>query len=1064
MASPAIAVPAQVNGGSTTTPVPLSRSQSPMTMSSSTKRKRDDGDDGSPEAGTDLTSPRADVKPTATVNGTMQKPRDQRLLVREYFDILRRCVLCVSLLSVDAPHYITSVARPTDDGMSCPFIECHDGFAHNLLYRYDSEAGILKQPLPDGSQTDAESEAKRRKSEDEIVSTPALSVEEKVQKDGYANLEDILADVTRAAKTRVATLGPSARELNGSKKADDLVTKIAKLKEKAHDLYRRELAYPSTERLQSAVPERENAAAQGFSERALLMTYAAVNNGKKPLLTSLQKPVGAIETGDKTMEAAGASLPAGITLAHAANENLALQEPGPSRTLGELFPPPRNLPPLQPPKPNKGTTRSNVLSFYHPVLTNQSSHRTGTYFSQVVSTGQWLDYSNATPATHKKTKQRERAQSLAGVKPSSTELEMSEMEALFRGAFSSFAPCKDDTGAVVSSGQVSCMYWQRYGRRSLQRMIDSEVQVDDAAPSETPTTDETLTNNLPDVDEDVIKEVLDSWDDAVIDPSLADVMGQKSDEDKEVEDVLQEVSDLIETLASYQRNRNLTMPTSQDRFSTDPPNGDMLRNGTQSHHQPSEEEMLTYNALKAQLSLIIQTLPPFAVARINSDKLEELSVSTRIEIRTDDFKGIMEEDERGLRSRQAPVQPSAPAQRATPHRAPSMSGSVSYQGHHQYGGQFAAHGRSPMPTPQHYSQTPARAQPPGAYQRPASSVPLPPPHQGQVRHPSAQPHQYRAPNGYGGMTPQASKPQPPPYAHGNMPNYSAGAGVGGQPRMQPHQGFPNIPPSPSPNQRYQQSYPAGYPQQNPPQHQGQQAMQPPQHTGLPQQLAQQRPYSPYANDAGHMPQRTMSPQVGVQPQSYSPSPTPPQQHQQLNRAPSYGASNPVNPPNGRAYNGGAAGMPPQAQNRGGNMGVTGYATVMGDAQQKHVVEQARQQVHAQQQVQAQQQAQARLDAQSRASTFGHEASHVNKVAGLAGIGLSGNMDIQRLAAMRAVSVGHGSSVPQSPKGPGAQPVRGAVSGGQVVNGGAVLSPPVASSVSPQGSSASPAVSDTTPAA
>lgn len=91
MASPAVALPAQINGGSTNT-TPLSRSQSPMTMPSSTKRKRDDGDSVSPEAGAGLASTSTDVKPTATVNGAMQKRREQRLLIREYFDVLQRYV------------------------------------------------------------------------------------------------------------------------------------------------------------------------------------------------------------------------------------------------------------------------------------------------------------------------------------------------------------------------------------------------------------------------------------------------------------------------------------------------------------------------------------------------------------------------------------------------------------------------------------------------------------------------------------------------------------------------------------------------------------------------------------------------------------------------------------------------------------------------------------------------------------------------------------------------------------------------------------------------------------
>jgi hypothetical protein len=928
--------------------------------------------------------------------------------------------------------------------------------------RYDADAGILKQPLPDFHQPDAEPEAKRRKSGDDTVSatSTALSVEDKVLQNRFTTLEEMLSDVTRAAKARIAALKSSSDAgVGGGEKVDGLVTRIDELKEKAHNLYRRELAYPSTEQLPpSTGADVKEITPQTSGGRALLMTYATINNAKKPLLSSLQNAAGGFATtaGKPLKEIAGTALPPGFTVTHAVKETLALEKPVPSRTLGELFPSPRNLPPLQPPKPNKGTTRSNVLSFYHPALADQSSYRTGTYFSQNVTTGQWLDYSNATPATHKKTKQRERAQSLAGVKPSSTELEMSEMEALFRGAFSSFAPCKDDSGAVVSSGQVSRMHWQRYGRRNLQRLIDSEGSSDETPLSEAAATDAASVENLPEVNEDIIKEVIETWDEAAIDPSLSDVMGQKSDEEKEAEDVLQEVTDLIETLASYQRNRNMIMPTSQDRFSTDPPNGDMLRNGAQSHHQPSEEELLTYQALKAQLSLIIQTLPPFAVARINSDKLEELSVSTKIEIRTDDFKGIMEEDDRAVRSRQVPVQSSAPTPRAAPQRTPSISGSAPYQGHHQYGGQYAAHTRSPMPAAPHYPQTPGRGQPPTAYQRPTSAVPIPQPHQAQARHAAPPPQQYRTPNGYAGMAPQVPKP-PPSYT--NMAHFP-GTAVAGQPRMPAHQGFPAVPSPASPNHRFQQPYPPGYGQPQHPQQQqqpGQLPMHPPQHGSLPQQLSQQRPYAPFPNGAGHVPQRTMSPQVGMQPQTFNQSPTPPQQHQQPSRLP-YGTPNQPVPPNGRSFPGAGSGMPPHVQGRGGTVGATGYATVMGDAQQKHVVEQARQQVQAQQQAQAQQQIQARLDAQSRASTFGHEASNGNKVSGLAGIGLSGNMDIQRMAAMRAANMGHGNNMAQqSPKSAGAQLVRNTIPAGHTLNGGAVIPPSVANSMSPQAGAARPAV-------
>ena len=42
---------------------------------------------------------------------------------------------------------------------------------------------------------------------------------------------------------------------------------------------------------------------------------------------------------------------------------------------------------------------------------------------------------------------------------------MTEMESLFRTAFSTFAPCKDDSGAVVPSTVAGRMWWQQKGQR-----------------------------------------------------------------------------------------------------------------------------------------------------------------------------------------------------------------------------------------------------------------------------------------------------------------------------------------------------------------------------------------------------------------------------------------------------------------------------------------------------------------------------------------------------------------------------------------------------------------------
>lgn len=827
-----------------------------------------------------------------------------------------------------------------------------------------NDVGILKRQLPE-SIPDGEPAAKRAKSEENGKPT---TITEKVMQGAYGLLDDLVSDVVQAANAQIKELESADGPSN-----EIALTKTVAFKKKALELYRRELAYPTVPRPPPGAPSLGGVLPT--STGTLVLTAVGAAPTSRPLFTSLQRA----STPDGVPKALPeGGLPNGVTVTKILPAPPAMSDKNSrSMTLGELFPSPRNLPPLQPPKAPKNTTKSNVLTFYHPDLTEKSRYRTGTYFSQTISSGLWLDYSNATPTIHAKTKQRERAQSLAGHKPSTTELEMSEMEALFRGAFSSFAPCKDDTAAIVPSGQVSRIWWQRVGRRNFAKLVDSEYP--DEEEEEKQAADPTVAMEI---DEDRVKEAIENWDDMAIDPTLDHALGKKSDHDKEVDDLLEEVSDLIETLASYQRNRNLTLPTSQDRYSADPVNADMLRNGSLSH-QPSEEEMMTYQTLKAQLALIIQTLPPYAVARLNSDKLEELAVSTKIEVRSDEYRGVMEEDEPARLARQA-AQAAATSNQRQPHRTPSVSGQYA---HPQYQPQFTPSAR-PIANAQHFPQTPVRPSQ-NMYPRAPSTVPIPQPHV-QVQPRAPPPTQFRQQM----YAPQLAKAQGP-YGHSNLPQQYVGTPT--QPRMPQHPPY-NIGQSGTPNHRYPQNFPpAGYQQHQPihPQHPQQMQHSPhPQHAAHhppPQpQHAQQAPYSPYAN-GGQMP-RTMSPQV-PQAHPYAQSPTPPQQHQQHQQMgrPPYGSPAPGMPPNAvpRQFGPGSPGMMPGG---GGNRppppNLTGYATVMPEVQQRQVMEQAR----------------ARADAEQRA--IGHVAKAAQppqqpQVVGLEGIGLGGQMDVHKVAAANA---------------------------------------------------------------
>ncbi|KAK3985891.1 hypothetical protein QBC44DRAFT_145340 [Cladorrhinum sp. PSN332] len=980
MASPAVAAAPQINGvaasavpaaaAAAAAAAALSRPDSPASsINSSSKRKREPSDDDG-KSGLAPVDEAAPNKHAAGVNG-VHTFKDRESLISDFFTFLQ-----------------------TLDTTNPAILRCP-----------------LPEPVPE---FDGEPSAKRAKSEEEMTKPPTIA--DKVAQGAYRILDDLMCDVVQTATAQIKKLETANAEANG-----DLIAQIATFKTQALDLYRRELAYPNVPR-----PSTTKRGPAGAANPGLVLTALGAAPTLRPLFTGLQHPIsedGAVKPINARL------LPNGVTITHVYPEASATGDrSGRSLTLGELFPAPRNLPPLQPPKAPKTTTKSNILTFYHPELTEKSKYRSNTYFSQTLSSGNWLDYSNATPAIHAKNKQRERAQSLAGVKPSTKEIEVSELDTLFRGAFTSFAPSKDDSAAIVPSGQVSRIWWSRVGRRNYEKLIELETVDEEKEDAAAPGSAAAM-----DIDEDVVKEAVENWDQTAIDPSLDQVFGKKSDHDKEVDDLLEEVSELIETLASFQRNRNLTVPTSQDRYSADPNNGDMLRSGNLAH-QPSEEEMMTYETLKAQLSLIIQTLPPYAVARLNSDKLGELAVSTKIEIRSDEYRGVMEEDEPARLARQA-AQAAANSNQRQAHRAPSISGG-GYP-NHQFPPQFTPSARPISNTQQQFvPHTPVRVQGPPNVHRGASSVPIPQQHYNpQARQPPQT--QYRQQI----YAPQLAKAQGP-YGHSNIPQQYVASPT--QQRMQPHpqnfnMGQPGGPP------RFQQGYPAGYQQhqQMPPQQQ-QIQQQHPQHAPHPQhpqhaQMAipiaqhpgphqqQPPPQSPYMN-GGQMP-RTISPQV-QQAFPYSQSPTPPQQHQQIPRPP-YNQQMPPQQqqqqqqqqpsqqrppyPNSPANMGRAPHPPPPQSN------LTGFATVMPEVQQRQVMEQAR----------------ARADAEQRVS--GHMGKMTQgEVVGLAGIGLGGHLDVHKMVNKMnggGNGVGVGVGVGQSPR---------------MMNGGSTTPVPVPQLGVPQG--------------
>ncbi|EWY86407.1 hypothetical protein FOYG_10954 [Fusarium oxysporum NRRL 32931] len=765
-----------------------------------------------------------------------------------------------------------------------------------VLSSYDIGPSILKRPLPESSDDEQdEHRAKRQKS------TDLTTISEKAAANAYEDLDQVANDLVSALQAALKDIKTKPADDEKQATNEELRAQISDFKEKALQLLRREKAYPKT----SADPLAVEAKLPPSPQKGeLVLSLVAYAPQERRLFSSLP-----ISDEPKLRDM---PLPQGMSLTHV----MPTTPHERTQTLGDLFSSPKNLPPLQPPKQPKTQAKGNVLDFYRPELTDTSKFRNASYFTTKLTAGCYLDYSNATPSSQTITKQRERAQSLAGKRPSTTELELHEMESLFRGAFSSFAPCKDDSGAVVPSSVAGRMWWQRSGHRSFQNMIEVEYY-GGADSDEKAEKDEAM-----DIDEKAIQEAIDSWDESVVDPSLEEALGTKrADEEKEVDEILEEVSDMIETLSSYQRIRNLNLPNSQNRSSSDPVNGDMLATPGPT---PSEGEQATYEMLKAQLALIIKTLPPYAVAKLNGDQLEDLLISTKVQVQTDKYKGVMEEDEAGVQARLRAQQQAAQANaRPPPQRTPSVSG-VSY-GHHTPQTQYATPQRTPsMQQQQYYRPGPTPGFTPAP--RPIPAQPRPP-----------QPNQYSRPNGYPAQyATQVAKAQTP-YGHQNMPQYAS------QPRpqfgqMQAQQGTPNA--------RF--AFQPGYPQQ--------QAATPSQPN-----------FGAYTNGQA-VPQRTMSPQVNRQ--AYSASPN-------VQQPPRYGTPNQAvgNQMNRYPSN------PPQQGTPAQNPGLTGYHTVIPEAQQQRILEQAK----------------ARVAAQERSTMFADKITQ----PGTPGFGQGGTMDPSRLAAARA---------------------------------------------------------------
>lgn len=383
-----------------------------------------------------------------------------------------------------------------------------------------------------------------------------------------------------------------------------------------------------------------------------VLTFFANAPGSRQLFSSFQTPV---TVKAKSESKANASVEVIAPLRESGLPSFISTTKIPSRPVGEdtnnkkastfgaLFAPPPSLPKLQPPKPSKKlTTTGNTIAFVSLDQPSRSERRDGyNYPAAKQSVGTWLGYGGvdspqepSSPQAKRKQRDRTLSTGEAYLAPSPEEKEAqkrAETEALFRKVYGSFAPNCDNAGAVVPQETRNEVWWNKITDRFAAVSMAIDPALLDLGVEETVD---------PEAEEAAIKEAVESFDPAALG---LDKLEQEEKEDKEVEEMLRDVSNLLETLSSHQRIRNSSLATSsRTTVGQNNPLTDLMG----SPSTPSTAEMETYKTLKLQLAFLVNSLPPYAVARLNGDQLEELNIKTSIVIESDNPRGVMAEDER----------------------------------------------------------------------------------------------------------------------------------------------------------------------------------------------------------------------------------------------------------------------------------------------------------------------------------------------------------------------------------------------------------------------------------
>jgi hypothetical protein len=523
-------------------------------------------------------------------------------------------------------------------------------------FRHDTEPSFLQYAFSDTHSTEPAHKKQRQSTSSDDKKTTIIS---KLQDGAYSSLSQLKSDAVHVSKELANAIRSSEKEegSNAGRVSVDDLKRIQRVN--ALECLIKELADRETTRNQAhagtngTVKQESSAIANGAlsaptpqnagGDYGTVLTLFGNAPNPRQLFSSMQRPE---ETKDRKIKlelpVEEIGLPNGLTATQIMPTDASNAKNGP--TFEEAFPAPYALSSIHPPKGHKrSVVRDNTLNWEFKDPISRGSKRGG-YTTQSLTTADWLGYGGVDPAyglysPQEKRKQRDRALSGTESVPTvqtkaQTEAELQKQEeALFRRAFSSFAPSTDNAKSLVPSQTKAMMWYNKVGDRRF-----NEVFGDDPALVPEYALDPALTEpSAKDEDFSKVVEQLDSLPDEALSQPVPDRTNP--------EKVLRQISELLETLASHQRIRNAVIPSTASVSRTPISPAPILASKIGKPDAPAEDEINTYNRLRQEIASLVIELPPYAVAKLDGDQLSDLGVSTLLPFEARDYQGVLEEDE-----------------------------------------------------------------------------------------------------------------------------------------------------------------------------------------------------------------------------------------------------------------------------------------------------------------------------------------------------------------------------------------------------------------------------------